>query len=82
MTQHHDNLPHDERRARRPQTHSRLTRSRRNRVFAGILGGIADYVGASPTAIRLLFAAATLFSGGILALGYILLWLLLPKERA
>ncbi len=87
MTQPHDNLPHDtlphdERRARRPQTTARLRRSSRNRVFSGVLGGVAEYVGASPRAIRLIFVAATLFSGGILAIGYGLLWVLLPKENA
>jgi phage shock protein C len=80
MTQPHDTLPHDERRARRPQTSGRLTRSRRHRALTGVLGGIAEYVGANPNAVRLLFALATLLSGGLLAIGYLLLAALLPKE--
>ncbi len=82
MAHSHDALPHDERRARRPETERRLARSRQHRVLGGILGGIAAYVSANPATVRLIFAAATLLSGGILAIGYVLLWLLLPLEKA
>ena len=82
MSDSPNGLPHSERRARRPQTSQRLHRSSQKRILAGVLGGIADYVGASPTALRLIFSAATLFSGGILAIGYLLLWVLLPVEPA
>jgi phage shock protein C len=74
----HDSLAHDERRARRPNTTRRLTRSRHDRVLTGVLGGIAEYVGANPRTVRALFAAATLLSGGVLGVGYLLLWWLLP----
>ena len=76
----HDSLPHDERRARRPQTNAKLRRSRHRRVLAGVLGGIAEFVGANPRAVRLIFSVATFFSGGILAIGYLLLWWLMPLE--
>jgi len=78
----HDSLPHDQRRARRPDTTRRLTRSRHNRIFTGVLGGIAEYVGASPKTVRVIFSLATVLSGGILAVGYLLLWWLLPKGHA
>lgn len=83
----HDTLPqntlhHEERRARRPQTSHRLLRSRQDRWIAGVLGGIATYVGASPTTVRFVFVAATVLSGGIIAIGYGLLWILLPPEPA
>lgn len=82
MSDPHDALPHDQRRARRPNTAKRLTRSRRNRVFTGVLGGVAEYVGANPTTVRLIFSVATLLSGGLLVIGYLLLGWLLPKGRA
>ena len=82
MSDPHDALPHDERRARRPQTNAKLRRSRQNRVFAGVLGGIAEFVGASPRAVRIIFSVATFFSGGIIAIGYFLLWWLVPLESA
>ncbi len=77
-----DALPHDQRRARRPQTEAKLRQSRRDRVLTGVLGGIAEFVGASPKAVRIIFSVATFFSGGILAIGYILLWWLMPLEAA
>ncbi len=72
-------LPHDQRRARRPDTAGVLRRSKQNRMIAGIVGGVAEYIGANPRRVRLVFALATFFSGGILAIGYLLLWLLLPE---
>ena len=34
---------------------AKLHRSRNNRLVAGVLGGIAEYVGWSPTNVRILF---------------------------
>lgn len=80
MTEPRDSLPHDERRARRPATTQRLRRSRSDRVLTGVLGGIAAFVGANPRTVRVVFGVATLFSGGLLIIGYLLLWWLLPQE--
>ena len=77
-----DPLLHDQRRARRPQTNAKLTRSRNDRVLTGVLGGIAEFVGASPRAVRIIYSVATFLSGGILAIGYLLLWWLMPLEPA
>ena len=77
-----DPLPHDQRRARRPQTNAKLTRSRNDRVLTGVLGGIAEFVGTSPRAVRIIYSVATFLSGGILAIGYLLLWWLMPLEPA
>jgi len=77
----HDSLPHDQRRARRPDTTRKLTRSRRDRVLTGVLGGISEYVGANPRTVRILFAVVTFLSGGILGIGYLLLWWLLPQGQ-
>ena len=80
MTEPRDSLPHDQRRARRPATTQRLRRSRTDRVLTGVLGGVAAFVGANPKTVRAVFSVATFFSGGILAVGYLLLWWLLPLE--
>ena len=46
----------------------RLLRSPDERMFAGVAGGVASYLGVDPTFVRLGFAAAALFGGlGILA---------------
>lgn len=77
-----DTLPHQQRRARRPKTDKRLRRSTDTRRVAGVLGGLAEYVDADPFIVRALFVMATALSGGVVALGYPLLWLLLPAEPA
>lgn len=37
---------------------NRLTRSRRDRMIAGVCGGLGNYLGIDPVIIRLLWAAA------------------------
>ncbi len=57
----------------------RLYRSRTNRWFAGICGGLGQYFGVDPTLIRALFVLFGLVvGGGILA--YLILWLIIPLE--
>jgi phage shock protein C len=41
----------------------RFYRSRTNRVLAGVCGGIAEYYGSDPTAVRLLTLVLGLFTG-------------------
>ena len=41
----------------------RFYRSRSNRVLAGVCGGIAEYYGSDPTAVRLLTLVVGLFTG-------------------
>lgn len=72
-----DRLTHDQSRARRPATSSRLRRSR-DRVLGGVAGGLADYIDAKPTAVRWVFGVVIVLSGGVFAIAYALLWLLLP----
>ena len=57
-----------------------LHRSRRNRMLAGVCGGIAAWLGWSPNAVRFLYVIVSILSvafPGILA--YIVLWLLMPE---
>ncbi len=59
----------------------RLTRSTRERIFAGVCGGAANYLGIDPALARILFVAITLITGvfpGILA--YIAAWILVPED--
>jgi len=75
-----DSLEHEQMRARRPNVQGRLKRDTDNKVFAGVLAGIADFTGANPTTVRIIFVVATLLSAGIVAIGYVLLWMLLPSK--
>lgn len=74
-----DGLRHDHRRARRPASQERLLRSRERR-FGGVAGGVAEYVGASPLVVRLIWLASLPLSGGLTGVVYLLLWLMLPLE--
>jgi phage shock protein C len=74
----HDALPHDERRARRPGTTVPLRRSKTDRKLGGVIGGIAEYVGTDARDLRLVVAVLILATGGVLAIVYALLWLMLP----
>ena len=59
-----------------------LRRSRRNRVLAGVCGGLAEFYGISAFWFRLAFVIATLPGGvpGIAA--YVIFWFIVPKANA
>lgn len=59
----------------------RLAKSDTNKVFFGVCAGLADYAGASPGLIRMIFALAFFFSGGTIFLPYFLLAIFLPGMR-
>ena len=57
-----------------------LRRSRRNRIFAGVCGGLGEFFGLSAFWFRLAFLLA-LIPGGIPGfLVYILAWIIIPSE--
>ncbi|WAL63216.1 PspC domain-containing protein [Amycolatopsis cynarae] len=55
----------------------RLTRSRENRVIAGVCGGIAERLGWQPGTVRLLAVLSCLLPGPQFLI-YLLLWITLP----
>jgi len=57
----------------------RLYRSRRNRVVAGVCGGIAEYFGWSPTAVRIAVLASFILPGTQIVF-YLLAWIIMPNE--
>jgi phage shock protein PspC (stress-responsive transcriptional regulator) len=58
---------------------NKLRRSRQNRVFAGVCGGLGEFFGVSPFWFRLAFLLATI-PGGVPGIGmYLLFWLIVPK---
>jgi phage shock protein C len=57
-----------------------LRRSRRNRMIAGVCGGLAEWLGWDVTLVRVLYVVVSVLSvafPGILV--YILLWILMPE---
>ena len=62
--------------------HAPLRRSRTDRRIAGVVGGLAKYVGMDPTLARVLYVIISILSvafPGIFV--YILLWLIIPQEQ-
>jgi phage shock protein PspC (stress-responsive transcriptional regulator) len=56
-----------------------LVRSFDDRIFAGVCGGLASYLGVDPVWVRLAFVLAVLFWGLGLII-YAVLWITLPEE--
>ena len=58
----------------------RLYRSRKNRIIAGVCGGLGEYFGIDPVIIRLLWVLLVLLYGtGILA--YLIAWMIIPSKK-
>ncbi len=53
-------------------------RRSRNKVIAGVCGGIAEKFKIDPVVVRLIFVLLLIFGGGGL-LAYIILWIVLPE---
>lgn len=61
------------------QPRSQLTRSRDDRVIAGVCGGLGRYFGLDPVLLRVAAVILVLFGGtGLLA--YLILWIVIPEE--
>ena len=60
--------------------YKRLYRSKKNRVIAGVCGGIGEYLNVDPTIIRLLWVFLTLISFGAGLIAYALAWIVMPEK--
>ncbi|MCE7904068.1 MAG: PspC domain-containing protein [Gammaproteobacteria bacterium PRO9] len=61
----------------------RLARSTRNRMVAGVCGGIAEWQDWDPTVVRLVYILVSVLSAafpGVLI--YLILWLVTPPDTA
>ncbi|MCG8400060.1 MAG: PspC domain-containing protein [Firmicutes bacterium] len=60
---------------------NKLYRSSRNRMIAGVCGGVAEYFSIDPTLVRLGYVVLSVFSAafpGILV--YLIAWLIIPAD--
>ena len=57
----------------------KLQRSRKKKVFAGIAGGLSEYLDIDPVIIRVVFVLVTIFHGFGLII-YIIMWIVIPEE--
>jgi phage shock protein C len=62
-------------------TQKSLTRSRTDKMFLGVCGGLARYLNIDPVWVRLAFVAL-FFIDGISLLAYIILAIVMPEEGA
>ena len=59
----------------------RLYRSKDNRIIAGVLGGIGEYLNVDPVVVRVIYIIFMAMSGFFpLILAYILLLLVIPEK--
>ena len=57
----------------------RIYRSSKERVIAGVCGGLGEYFDKDPVLFRILFVLVTLIFGfGVLA--YLVMWISMPKD--
>ena len=57
-----------------------LQRPRKNKMIAGVCGGLAEWLGWDPTVVRVLYVVGSILSvafPGILV--YVVLWIVMPK---
>ncbi len=58
-----------------------LYRSRNNKMIAGVCGGIAEWLGWTPTAVRVAYVIISILSVGFPGtIAYIILWIVMPQE--
>ena len=61
----------------------KLYRSKENRIIAGVLGGIAEYLNVDPVAVRVLYIIFLCMTGVFpLILAYLLMYLIVPENPA
>lgn len=58
----------------------RLYRSQRDRVLAGVAGGLAEYWDADPSLVRLLWVLVAIFTGGLALIVYVIMAIVVPDE--
>ena len=62
---------------------AKLHRSQNSRMIAGVMDGIAEYLGWSPMWLRLLFVVVSSLSAAVPGiLIYIILWIVMPKATS
>jgi phage shock protein C len=62
-----------------PPAQRRLTRSRDDRMLAGVCGGIAEYLNVDPTIVRLVTVLVGIFSAGTALIAYLIAAIIVPE---
>lgn len=56
----------------------RIYRSKKEKIIAGVCGGMAEYFNMDPTIMRLIWVIGTLITGGAGIIAYIIAWIIMP----
>ena len=56
-----------------------LTRSKSNRMVAGVCAGLADYLNIDPTVVRLLFVLGFFITGPGILIAYLIMAIVTPE---
>jgi len=60
----------------------RLTRSK-EKMVAGVLAGLADYINIDPSILRILYVVLSIASIGFPGLiAYIIMWIIIPEDKS
>lgn len=54
--------------------------SRKNKMFAGVCGGISEYFGLDPSLVRIIFALLVLLGRGLPIVIYLVCWAVIPLD--
>ncbi len=68
--------------ARGPRGRGPWRRARSGRLAGGVAAGLASRLGWDANAVRLALIVATVVTGGFVAVGYVMAWLLVPADGA
>ncbi len=58
----------------------KLHRSRENKVFTGLAGGLGEYFDIDPTIIRIILVVLEFATAGLLIIIYLIVALFVPKQ--
>lgn len=59
----------------------KLTRSRSDRMLAGVCGALAQFFGLDVSLVRIAYAILTIFTAFAGVPVYILMWIIIPEEK-
>jgi len=57
-----------------------LTRSKSDRMIAGVCAGLADYLNLDPTVVRLLFVLGFFLAGPGIVIAYLIMAIVTPEQ--
>ena len=58
----------------------KLYLSNTDKKIGGVCGGLGEYFDMDPTLVRVIFILITLLSFGLGIIGYILIWMVIPRK--